>query len=160
MFRRCFKEAAPWWDAAAVGSCPTREQGLLLNVLWKLGESERFLTITATYYRFNPPWPLRRAVSEKRMERERERERHGAGNWKHGEQMFRWRGSERKMIPDQFPAQSSSLIDAALRLIDVAPPFMYIWAVNLSVWPQKVPLTAQCDAARPPARFCCIYNSG
>lgn len=57
MFRRCFKEAAPWWDAAQLRAPVPHRGRVALNALWKLEESERFRTITATYYHFNPPDP-------------------------------------------------------------------------------------------------------
>lgn len=84
------------------------------------------------------PW------SKGREGRERERERSRCV------QMFRWRGSEGR----------SSRIDSPRIMYCwailccgplMSPLFMNIWAVNLSVQPQKVPLTAQCDFARPPA---------
>lgn len=112
--------------------------------------------ITTTYYHVNP-WP--RGVSlgsergRTRGEEQRRRKLKACCGWGREEQMCADVQVERptgKMIRDR-SSDSESCWSMLSRGSLMSPLFMNIWAVNLSVQPQKVPLTAECDFAGPPA---------
>lgn len=135
---------------------------------WLLIHSESWERVSVFYQSPPPitmltPWPfaVSREGAVEGVGAQKERSS-SAGNWKHavgeadGEErradVCRCSGREdpiRMIIPDQFSDIKVCWLmprHASLTL----PLFMNIWVVNLSVQPQKAPLTARCDFARPP----------